>query len=141
MKKTLTIFALTFSLCFSAGADQYDSLYYKDFVKFLQVTGSEAVQKTMIKQMFAQFKKAAPNKVLFDDLEAAAVAELADLNKELFPIYKKHMSHEDLKTIIKFYETPAAQRMVKSQPAIVQESFQVGQAWGQKLAQRIMSKQ
>ena len=53
---------------------------------------------------------------------------------------KKHLSHKDLKEIIKFYESPVGKKLVKSQPLIMKESFQIGTKWGQGVAKRVMEK-
>jgi hypothetical protein len=45
-----------------------------------------------------------------------------------------------LKEIIKFYESPVGKKLVKSQPLIMKESFQIGIKWGQGVAKRVMGK-
>ena len=67
--------------------------------------------------------------------------ELEALNKKLFPIYKKYISHEDMKMMIQFFQSPAGKRMVEYQPKIVQESMQIGMSWGQDVARRVLSAQ
>ncbi len=119
-------------------AKDTETSYFKDFLVFLQVSGAEETQKTMLKSMFAQMKKAPNAKpVSIDRMEAIMDSEISELNKSLFPIYKKHLSHEDLKKIIIFYQSAAGKRLVESQPKIVEDSFQVGVVWGQGVAKRV----
>ena len=118
--------------------DFQNTEYYRDYLKFLKVSGAEASQKLMVQQMFDQIKKAAPGKISADRIEQQMVDELSLLNEQLFPVYKKHLTHQDLKAIIAFYETPIGKKLVQSQPAILKDSFSIGAAWGQGVAQRVM---
>jgi hypothetical protein len=56
------------------------------------------------------------------------------------PIYAKHFSHDEIKQLIAFYESPIGRRLIAEQPGIATESMAVGQQWGQKLAARMMQK-
>jgi len=118
-----------------------DKSYYNDFVRFLELSGSKENQKVVLTNMFNQFKSMPNVKAeAFNDMEKMMNEELDSLNKSLFPIYKKYLSHSDLKEIIKFYESPTGKRLVGSQPQIIQESYVLGAKWGQSVAQRIMAK-
>jgi len=142
MKRAIVlVVVIALSVSTVMAKDVKDEAYYKDFVKFLKVSGATETQKVMLKSMFDQFKKM-PNAKLevFDNMEKMMNDELAELNKELYPVYKKYLSHEDLKEIIKFYESPVGKKMVKAQPLIVKESFQIGVKWGQGVAKRVMGK-
>ena len=98
-------FLITVALHVTA-EDFQNTEYYRDYLKFLKVSGAEASQKLMVQQMFDQIKKAAPGKISADRIEQQMVDELSLLNEQLFPVYKKHLTHQDLKAIIAFYETP-----------------------------------
>jgi len=60
-----------------------------------------------------------------------------DLVAMLVPVYQKHMTIEDLRGLVEFYETPLGKKFITSTPAIMEESMQVGQAWGMKLGQEL----
>ena len=62
-----------------------------------------------------------------------------DLINMTIPIYQKHLTQEDLDGINAFYDTPAGKNLIQAQPHIMKESMQVGQAWGQKVAQEVIS--
>ncbi|MGA6961179.1 MAG: DUF2059 domain-containing protein, partial [Candidatus Acidiferrales bacterium] len=49
-------------------------------------------------------------------------------------VYAKHLSLEDVQELIKFYESPLGQRMVKTLPEVSQESEQAGAKIDQKAA-------
>ena len=130
-------FLITVALHVTA-EDFQNTEYYRDYLKFLTVSGAEASQKLMVQQMFDQIKKAAPGKISADRIEQQMLDELSLLNEQLFPVDKKHLTHQDLKAIIAFYQTPVGKKLVQSQPAILKDSFSIGAAWGQGVAQRVM---
>src|SRR5262245_45158149 len=59
------------------------------------------------------------------------------LMDRVVPIYEKHFTSDELKQMLAFYRTPVGRKAVETLPAIMSESVQVGQAWGQSLAPEI----
>lgn len=57
--------------------------------------------------------------------------ELVDM---LVPIYANNLEPADVEELIRFYGSPAGQRFLDRQPAIMQQSMVVGQKWGERLA-------
>jgi uncharacterized protein len=62
------------------------------------------------------------------------------LTEMCIPPYEKHLSHDDVKELIKFYESPVGQKLVKVQPQIMQECMQIGQKWGEEIGQKVVAK-
>jgi len=113
-----------------------------DIKKLLELTGTRQLALQAIDQMIGQFKKTMPQVPAEFWKDAAAemrmqIDELLDLQ---LPVYEKHLSHEDIKGLIKFYESPVGKKFVKAQPAIQMECMQAGQKWGQKIGQKIGKK-
>ena len=77
-------------------------------------------------------KWAAVKKEVFD-------VEVAELNKQLIPIYKKHFTQDDVKAIIAFYETPVGKKLAQETPQITVESMQLSQSWGMGLFGKIQA--
>jgi len=67
-------------------------------------------------------------------------ASIDELVEMLAPVYKKHLSEDDLDKIIQFYNTPVGKKLAEATPAITQESMQVGQQWGMKVGQIVADK-
>ncbi len=65
---------------------------------------------------------------------------ITELVKLLVPTYQKHLSLEDLKGIIAFYESPLGIKYAEKTPFITQESMAIGQQWGMLLGQKIAKK-
>jgi hypothetical protein len=47
----------------------------------------------------------------------------------LVPIYDKHLTDEDVKGLILFYETPLGQKMITVLPQVMAESQEAGRKW------------
>ncbi len=102
------------------------------------VSGSEKSYQAVVKQMFTMFKQQYSDVELdlWGDLEKEfSKTSLNDLTEMLVPVYSKYMTLEDLKELIKFYETPVGKKFAKNTPLIMQESMQIGQQWGMKVGQ------
>jgi uncharacterized protein len=58
----------------------------------------------------------------------------------IVPVYDRNLTHDDIKELIRFYETPTGRKFVSVLPKITQESMAVGEKWGRDLAMRVMTK-
>ena len=118
-----------------AQADSFDA----DIVKMQQLNGSA---DAMFSQIVMQFKSVKPG---VTDEQWAAVkkdvydVEVAELNKQLIPIYKKHFTQDEVLAIIAFYESPTGKKLAEKTPLIAGESMQSAQAWGMGLFGKIQA--
>lgn len=60
------------------------------------------------------------------------------LTNEVIPIYNKHLSDQDIRGLLEYYQSPLGQRMLKALPAVARESQEKGYALGQKAAEETM---
>ena len=118
-----------------AQADSFDA----DIVKMQQLNGSA---EAMFSQLVMQFKSIKPG---VTDEQWAAVkkdvfdVEVAELNKQLIPVYKKYFTQDEVNAIIAFYETPTGKKLAEKTPTIAGESMQSAQAWGMGLFGKIQA--
>lgn len=121
-------------------AQDAKSAKQKDIKKLMDLTGSGDLGVQVVKQMVASFKVEMPNvpQKFWDDFMKEVKGE--DLVNLVIPIYDKHFSHEDIKGLIAFYESPVGKKFVSKLPAITQESMTVGQLWGQKIGEKAAKK-
>lgn len=109
----------------------------KDIRRLLDVTGAGKLGMQVMGQMVVQFKAMLPKvppKFWDDFMREANADELINL---IIPIYDRHLSHDEIKQIIKFYETPAGRKLITAMPQITQESMEAGKQWGAQLGQKI----
>lgn len=58
----------------------------------------------------------------------------------LAPIYKKHLTEEQLDGIIAFYESEVGQSLVNKTPLIVADAMQVGAIWGEEIGLELINR-
>jgi hypothetical protein len=114
--------------------------YYKALKEMFIASGVEETYRTAIIQMVDMYKTQMPDAPAgyWDELQQEFLrTSIDDLVLMLVPVYQKHMTIEDLRGLVEFYETPLGKKFITSTPAIMEESMQVGQAWGMKLGQEL----
>jgi len=139
MKKLMTTLFVLTAFAVSSYA-QTDDNYAKALKKMFEVSGSEEAYKVAVSQMMSIFKQQSSqvDEALWLELEAEFLkSSLLDLTEMLVPVYQKYMTIEDLQAMTAFYESPVGVKYAKSTPFIMQESMQVGQAWGMQLGQKV----
>ena len=112
----------------------------KDIRKLLKITGSGELGTQVMGQMIGSMKKTmpqVPEKFWGDFMKEVHTEELVDL---IVPVYDRNLTHDDVKELIRFYESPTGKKFVSVLPKITQESMVVGEKWGRELATKVMVK-
>lgn len=94
----------------------------------------------MMNQMIPTLKQMipdAPEKFWSDVMSEVDANEMENM---VIPVYQKYLTEEDIVAVISFYDTPAGRKLIRVQPAIMQESMVIGQQWGQNLAREVITK-
>ena len=60
-----------------------------------------------------------------------------ELLDQVAVLYAERLTADDLNELIKFYKSPIGAKFIQLQPELVQQSMQLGQAWGRKIGQEI----
>ena len=103
--------------------------------KLMKLTGASMIAQ----QMLLRFKQALPQvPAAFWD-RVMGKQEIAELMDGVAHVYAKHLKVADVDGLIAFFSSPVGRRFVKLQPVLVRDSMTIGQAWGQKMSQRIQS--
>ena len=119
---------------------QVSESYQNTLNEMIRVSGTGEAFISSVQQMKKMFK------AQFADLKDEDWNSIEEyINKESFPnlinqlspVYQKHLSEEDLKTIIAFYNSEAGKKFAEKTPLIAQESMVVGKQWGIELGQKI----
>jgi hypothetical protein len=66
----------------------------------------------------------------WDAFLARARRDVHQLVDSLVPIYANHFTQAELEELVRFYQSPIGRRLTELQPAITQESIEMGQRWG-----------
>ncbi len=136
-----TVLAAIGIICVLGGAARAEETQkQKDIRKLLRITGSGELGTQVMTQMIGNMKKAmpqVPEKFWGDFMKEVHTDELVDL---IVPVYDRNLTHDDVKELIRFYESPTGKKFVSVLPKITQESMAVGEKWGRDLAMKVMTK-
>jgi uncharacterized protein len=108
-----------------------------DIERLMAATGARQMAEQMLGQMLQIFRQGNPNvpAEVWTELQNAFGDE--DLMKDLVGVYDKHLTHDDIKALLQFFESPVGRKLVKVQPLIMQDSMAIGQAWGARAGERM----
>lgn len=123
----------------SAMADELTPEKRADIEKLLQVTDTLSLSKQMGMSVINQIlkaKQAEKSEIPPEDIESLRniISEVIDTNlgtlKEMFiPLYHRHFSATEIKSLIDFYNSEVGKKTVKVMPQLMQESMMIGQLW------------
>ena len=145
MKNCKTLFVVTALMMpmFGFAQDAESDAFAQDIAKLFELNGSEKTYAAVIPQILNSMKG------MHSDVPAEAWEELekeflkesiTELSKLLIPIYKKHFTHDEVKSMIAFFESPVGKKLAEKTPLISQESMAVGQQWGMQIGTRVGEK-
>lgn len=131
------MFALALCLGASAEEQELSPELKADIGRLMEVTRAADMSRQMGDLMAQQIVQltgvSTPESVARCRVIAAeAIKEMlasGDLLADLVPVYARHFSHQDVRDMIAFYETPLGVKTLEVMPKLMQESMQVGQQW------------
>ena len=132
MKKIILTLAVV--LVSQLGFTQVDEAFKKDALLVIEKSGAAnqmKAAKDQILKMIPEAKHAAFI-VEFD-------ASIPSLYDKLASVYMEVYTKQDLKGMLKFYETPAGKKMASTAGVLMEKSQAAGQEWGQGI-QGMMTK-
>lgn len=135
--KALGILFCLFTLQANA---QIEPQFEKDIRKLIELSGSVGSAGQLMDRMIENYKKILPD--VPDAFWAGIREEISAeaLVDKIVPIYARHYTHDDIKQLIAFYESPIGKKLQEKTPIITQESMQVGETWGREIAIMIQAR-
>ncbi|NJO01345.1 MAG: DUF2059 domain-containing protein [Bacteroidia bacterium] len=110
----------------------------RDIAKLLELTGAKRTMMQSLDLMNENMKAMMPADVLAK-LQEEMRNSLDEVVAEIGVIYRKHYTHEDIKGLIAFYQTPLGQKLLETTPIIHTESYQAGEQWGKKAYEKVIN--
>ena len=106
----------------------------------MQASGAGEMGVQMMNQMLPALKKMIPEAP--ESFWADIMSEVSpdDIEDMVIPVYQKYLTEADIQAINKFHQSAAGKKLIRVQPAIMQESMTIGQQWGQNLAKQVLLK-
>jgi uncharacterized protein len=111
-----------------------------DIQRLLEVTGSAQMGEQMLDRLLEIPRRATPQAPTEVWQELRQAMETRELMEIVAGIWDKHFTHEDIKGLIAFYESPLGVRLLEKQPLVLQESMQAGEAWGRRAMEKVQEK-
>lgn len=130
MKRIIFLFALVLTAQISMAQDE---AFKKDVMKLMEISGSNAqvdVAKNQILKMIPLEKQ--------DAFIVEFNASLPALMDKIANIYMEIYTKEDVKGMIKFYESPVGKKMSSKAGELAEKSQAAGQEWGASLQPMLM---
>ncbi len=129
MKKVIATFALIVMSQLSFAQDAFKA----DIKKYLELSGSNSqveVAKKQVLTMIPEDKQAAFTK----EFEAS----LPSYFDKITNLYMTEFTHDDIKKLIQFYESPIGKKLSSKAGVLTEKSMEIGQVWGGELQGIIM---
>ena len=118
-------------------AQQIPDDFRKDIVKLMETTGAmklgEQMGSAVARQMTAAARAQKPDiparaVEIIDEVTTSFISKFMNSPQTMDAIvqlYAKHFTHEEIKTITAFYETPTGKKVVSAMPELTAESMQI----------------
>ena len=129
-----------------SAAESLSSDKKTDIKKLLDVTGSLEIAKNMseavVDQMSRALKQARPDvppetfDIIHDEVNktiSEAMVAKGGFIDLMIVLYHRYYTHEDIKGLLKFFQSPLGRKASSLGPAMSQEGFAIGQRWGESL--------
>ena len=116
----------------------YGQTKEEDILKFLELSNSENLSVQIFNALMPQMKALAPE---VPEAFWELMMEKLDMNGLIhayIPVYDKYYTHDEIKELIRFYESPLGRKMVEITPQMMEETMLIGQKWGEKLGLEII---
>ncbi len=121
------------------------SAKHQDTEKLMELVGTRRILRDLFDQdidaQIAAMRRARPDvpQQFWEDfsVEFKRQASPDELMKAILPIYDRHFSHQEIRQLIAFYESPLGRKISTTLPEIQQESVEAGRAWGERLGDRM----
>lgn len=141
---------LTFAAGSLRAAETIPAAKEADIRRLLEATGATRIGTVMtesvVRQMGEAFRQNRPDlpAALIDSMSldvgrifGEAMKAKGGLVDRMVPLYHRQFTHEEVKGMLAFYESPLGQKVAQALPSLTQESVQLGQEWGESLGPTI----
>ena len=123
-------------ILFSAELNGQPSAYEEDILKFLQINGTIRGNDLAFSRLYRQLSESHP--AIPDSLQQLLHREVFEpeaqrLTLLMIPVYKKHFSHEEIRILIAFYESPAGAKFAGPNAVLANDLVPVIRDWSSQL--------
>lgn len=133
-----SLLIMVVALVLTGNAFAQDNAKIKDIKRLLELTGAADMGIQALGSSMQGLRNSNPNipEEFFTEFQKQFNAELIVTN--IAPIYDKHFTHEEIKELLKFYQTPLGKKTISTMPKIMEESMAMGQELGKQVAEKVV---
>ena len=135
--KSLIAICLLFGSSLAAQTPAPPSEKTNDIRKLILLTGGAKIMDQMFNAMAANFKDPKAQQAFQEFRKEFDPNQIYEI---MIPAYDKFLSADDVKEVLRFYQSPAGQRLLDSQPKIMAEAMPRIMQWSQEVTARVMQK-
>ena len=136
MKKIL--FLLVFIIVIS-GHNIHAQTKNDDILKLLSISETGKIAEQTLDLLIPQFQQLIPGIPDIFWIRFRSKLNINALLLECIPAYNKYYTHDEIKQLLIFYESPLGRKMIEVAPFIQEETMYVGQQWGEQLGYEIVN--
>ncbi len=143
----LTALILLISIDAPVSAGDISNQKTADIEKLLEITGALAIGKQMsdvaVSQLSQAIKSSRPDipaelfTILEQEVNGLISENIPKFIALIIPVYDQHFTHDEIKGLIRFYQTDLGKKTIREMPLLMQESMTIGQQWGNALGPEI----
>ena len=103
--------------------DQVIKMYVPDTLELVRLANPKIPKKIideMKKKFIVEFKRSQP-----------------ELLGQVIILYSNRFTHQEIKDLIAFYETPTGQKIIRIMPNLTEELAAIGKSWGADVGARV----
>ncbi|TCG08834.1 hypothetical protein BZM27_09290 [Paraburkholderia steynii] len=136
-----------------ACADELTPAKRSDIMLLLQVTRSANVvvqiSSALAKPVFANLKAARPDipdrayTVAENEIKVILsehISTSGGLLDQIVPVYDKYYTHQEIRELLAFYQSPIGKKVILAMPSMLNESMMAGQRWAEALGPEIRAR-
>jgi uncharacterized protein len=142
------LLALTVKLAAAGQRPPLNPAKEADIRELLRVTGMSDIVEKQMGQMADQVKPLIERSLppgprrheIVEEFSKRFLARASSqgLIQQVIPVYDKYLTDEDIKTVIRFYQSPVGRRLLKIMPEMMKEASAAGQQYGEQIAREVL---
>jgi len=139
--RNVCVFCFLLLVPFSASfAQTSDAQKRSDIIRLLRMTGATQGAEQAVDLMLPSLKHAMPQvpQSVWQELRSEVREE--DMIELTYQIWDKHFTPQEIRDLIRFYQSPTGQKIIRETPALQRESLAAGQKWGNQLVGRLLNR-
>lgn len=130
-----------------ASGQTIDPAFQRDIERMLALTGAqrlgEQLANAFVQQIGQNMRQANPSvppraiEIVGEAVRGMFAKEFGTLQPRLVAAYAKVLTHDEVRQLTTFYESPIGRRLIEVSPALAQAGVEAGQGWAQEIAPRL----